>query len=176
MKAGVVGFSADAPAFRDFQQPPERIDAFFERLHPLRAQLPAYRGELYFEYHRGTYTTHSDIKVGLRARPSAPPRPGRPHAACAAWNPSTRRTGNGSSSRSSTTTFRAARFMRSMTKPARSCGNSLREPPNTAWKFFPNRTPAQQSASSMRCHSRFSSSVEAAHTSCPRFPYQSLAI
>ena len=52
-----------------------RIDAFFERLQPLRAQLPAYRGELYFEYHRGTYTTHSDIKAGLR------------HAECAtqAW-------------------------------------------------------------------------------------------
>ena len=43
-----------------------RIDAFFERLHPLRNQLPAHRGELYFEYHRGTYTTHSDIKAGLR--------------------------------------------------------------------------------------------------------------
>lgn len=43
-----------------------RIDAFFERLQPLRAQLPAHRGELYFEYHRGTYTTHSDIKSGLR--------------------------------------------------------------------------------------------------------------
>lgn len=43
-----------------------RIDAFFERLHPLRDQLPAHRGELYFEYHRGTYTTHSDIKAGLR--------------------------------------------------------------------------------------------------------------
>lgn len=43
-----------------------RIDGFFERLGELRTQLPAYRGELYFEYHRGTYTTHSDIKAALR--------------------------------------------------------------------------------------------------------------
>lgn len=43
-----------------------RIDGFFERLNGIREVLPAYRGELYFEYHRGTYTTHSDIKAGLR--------------------------------------------------------------------------------------------------------------
>jgi alpha-mannosidase len=43
-----------------------RIDGFFERLGRLREALPASRGELYFEYHRGTYTTHSDIKAGLR--------------------------------------------------------------------------------------------------------------
>lgn len=44
-----------------------RLDAFFARLARLRDRLPAYQGELYFEYHRGTYTTHGDIKAAMRA-------------------------------------------------------------------------------------------------------------
>lgn len=43
------------------------LNEFFERMQPLAGKLPAYRGELYFEYHRGTYTTHGDIKAGMRA-------------------------------------------------------------------------------------------------------------
>ncbi|MBI5381825.1 MAG: alpha-mannosidase [Opitutae bacterium] len=42
------------------------IEPFFDRLQNLRAQLPVYEGELYLEYHRGTYTTHGDIKAGMR--------------------------------------------------------------------------------------------------------------
>ncbi len=41
--------------------------AFFDRLAAYRAKLPTYEGELYFEGHRGTYTTHSDIKGLYRA-------------------------------------------------------------------------------------------------------------
>jgi len=37
-------------------------DAFFRRLQRVRAQLPVYQGELYLEYHRGTYTTQSETK------------------------------------------------------------------------------------------------------------------
>lgn len=44
-----------------------RIDAFFERLQARRARLPVHRGELYLEYHRGTYTTHGDVKAAFRA-------------------------------------------------------------------------------------------------------------
>lgn len=44
-----------------------RIDAFFRRLGRLRRDLPVHRGELYFEYHRGTYTTHGDVKAAFRA-------------------------------------------------------------------------------------------------------------
>ena len=42
------------------------IEPFFDRLAQRRAQLPTYQGELYLEYHRGTYTTHADIKLGMR--------------------------------------------------------------------------------------------------------------
>jgi len=44
-----------------------RLDGFFKRLQAIRARLPVYRGELYFEYHRGTYTTHGDVKAAMRA-------------------------------------------------------------------------------------------------------------
>lgn len=44
-----------------------RLDDFFDRLGKLRDQLPVFRGELYLEYHRGTYTTHGDIKSAMRA-------------------------------------------------------------------------------------------------------------
>jgi alpha-mannosidase len=43
------------------------IEPFFRRLDRIRGQLPVYQGELYLEYHRGTYTTHADIKAGMRA-------------------------------------------------------------------------------------------------------------
>lgn len=43
------------------------IGAFFKRLAKLRGRLPVFRGELYLEYHRGTYTTHGDIKSAMRA-------------------------------------------------------------------------------------------------------------
>jgi len=42
-------------------------DAFFRRLQRRRAQLPVYQGELYLEYHRGTYTTQSELKRLYRA-------------------------------------------------------------------------------------------------------------
>jgi alpha-mannosidase len=35
---------------------------FFERLHASGPELPSYEGELYLEYHRGTYTTQSEFK------------------------------------------------------------------------------------------------------------------
>ena len=35
---------------------------FFDRLDKLRPELPVYQGELYLEYHRGTYTTQSEFK------------------------------------------------------------------------------------------------------------------
>lgn len=44
-----------------------RIDSFFQRLGKLRDRLPVFRGELYLEYHRGTYTTHGEIKSAMRA-------------------------------------------------------------------------------------------------------------
>jgi alpha-mannosidase len=44
-----------------------RIDSFFKRLQKIRDRLPGFRGELYLEYHRGTYTTHGDIKSAMRA-------------------------------------------------------------------------------------------------------------
>jgi len=44
-----------------------RIDDFFQRLSEKRDQLPVYQGELYLEYHRGTYTTHGDLKAAFRA-------------------------------------------------------------------------------------------------------------
>lgn len=39
---------------------------FFERLGKLRDQLPVHQGECYLEYHRGTFTTHSDLKSTFR--------------------------------------------------------------------------------------------------------------
>jgi alpha-mannosidase len=44
-----------------------RIEDFFERLEPLRDDLPAWQGELYLEYHRGVQTTHGDFKAVFRA-------------------------------------------------------------------------------------------------------------
>ncbi len=42
------------------------LEPFFDRLGALRDKLPAYQGELYLEYHRGTYTTHGDVKAAMR--------------------------------------------------------------------------------------------------------------
>ena len=39
-----------------------RADAFFQRLETCRDTLPIYQGELYLEFHRGTYTTQSEFK------------------------------------------------------------------------------------------------------------------
>lgn len=42
-------------------------EEFFERLEARRDALPVYQGELYLEYHRGTYTTQSEFKRCHRA-------------------------------------------------------------------------------------------------------------
>jgi len=39
----------------------------FDRLEAVRDRLPVYQGELYLEYHRGTYTTQSEFKRLYRA-------------------------------------------------------------------------------------------------------------
>ncbi len=38
------------------------VEPFFDRLEQQRAQLPVFEGELYLEFHRGIYTTHSEFK------------------------------------------------------------------------------------------------------------------
>lgn len=43
-----------------------RIDGFFEGLEVVRDDLPSYQGELYFEYHRGIFTTHHRLKAAFR--------------------------------------------------------------------------------------------------------------
>ncbi len=43
-----------------------RIDTFFRNLSKRRDRLPVFRGELYLEYHRGTYTTHGTVKAAMR--------------------------------------------------------------------------------------------------------------
>jgi alpha-mannosidase len=43
------------------------VDGFFDRLESARGSLPTYQGELYLEYHRGTYTTQSQFKAAHRA-------------------------------------------------------------------------------------------------------------
>lgn len=43
-----------------------RIDTFFEKLNTVKEQLPAYKGELYLEYHRGVQTTHGALKSAFR--------------------------------------------------------------------------------------------------------------
>lgn len=42
------------------------VDTFFDRLDAVRKTLPVYQGELYLEYHRGTYTTQSQFKAAHR--------------------------------------------------------------------------------------------------------------
>ncbi|MEZ0299317.1 MAG: alpha-mannosidase [Candidatus Methylacidiphilales bacterium] len=45
----------------------DQPEAFFDRLAPLRARLPVHQGEFYLEYHRGTFTTHGNLKETFRA-------------------------------------------------------------------------------------------------------------
>ncbi len=40
----------------------DRVDAFFHRLNQQRDRLPVWQGELYLEYHRGTYTSQAKTK------------------------------------------------------------------------------------------------------------------
>ncbi len=40
--------------------------SFFDRLAEVRDDLPVHEGELYFEYHRGTYTTQCAVKLAFR--------------------------------------------------------------------------------------------------------------
>lgn len=40
----------------------DRVDAFFYRLNQQRDRLPVWHGELYLEYHRGTYTSQAKTK------------------------------------------------------------------------------------------------------------------
>jgi alpha-mannosidase len=49
---------AQAPAIGRWIRPREWFEGLAERSEP----LPVYSGELYLEYHRGTYTTHHDMK------------------------------------------------------------------------------------------------------------------
>jgi alpha-mannosidase len=42
------------------------VEPFFERLEQQREQLPVFEGELYLEFHRGIYTTHSEFKRKYR--------------------------------------------------------------------------------------------------------------
>lgn len=44
----------------------EHPEAFFERLAKLRGRLPVHQGECYLEYHRGTFTTHGNLKAAFR--------------------------------------------------------------------------------------------------------------
>ena len=45
----------------------DQPEAFFDRLAKKRPQLPALDGEIYLEYHRGTFTTQSCVKAHFRA-------------------------------------------------------------------------------------------------------------
>ncbi|MGE9292881.1 MAG: alpha-mannosidase [Puniceicoccales bacterium] len=44
----------------------DQPEAFFDRLSSARDSLPTHQGECYLEYHRGTYTTHSNLKASFR--------------------------------------------------------------------------------------------------------------
>jgi alpha-mannosidase len=41
-------------------------EAFFDRLSGVYGRLPVHQGECYLEYHRGTYTTHGNLKGSFR--------------------------------------------------------------------------------------------------------------
>ena len=45
----------------------DQPEAFFDRLAKKEKQLPALDGEIYLEYHRGTFTTQSQVKARFRA-------------------------------------------------------------------------------------------------------------
>lgn len=44
----------------------DRADRFFEKIDEKRSELPVWKGELYFEFHRGTFTTQSRTKRNNR--------------------------------------------------------------------------------------------------------------
>lgn len=44
----------------------DQPEAFFDRLGQLRDKLPVHQGECYLEYHRGTFTTHGNVKAAFR--------------------------------------------------------------------------------------------------------------
>ncbi len=44
----------------------DQPEDFFARLEPLRNRLPVYQGECYLEGHRGTFTTHGEVKAAFR--------------------------------------------------------------------------------------------------------------
>jgi alpha-mannosidase len=44
----------------------DQPEAFFERLSAVSEKLPVHQGECYLEYHRGTYTTHGNLKWSFR--------------------------------------------------------------------------------------------------------------
>jgi alpha-mannosidase len=44
----------------------DQPEAFFDRLAVKQKQLPALDGEIYLEYHRGTFTTQSEVKARFR--------------------------------------------------------------------------------------------------------------
>ncbi len=50
----------DMPAFPKTRL--GRVDEYLERLEPTRSQAPVWNGELYLEYHRGTYTSQAQNK------------------------------------------------------------------------------------------------------------------
>jgi len=55
-----------ARRFKDLAQTPQvkwgSVEGFFTRLEKVASQLPIYEGEMYLEYHRGTYTTQGEFK------------------------------------------------------------------------------------------------------------------
>lgn len=61
-RLGILGEAAGVPDARW-----GRIDEFFDRLDEKRDMLPAWRGEMYLQYHRGVQTTHGDLKSAYRA-------------------------------------------------------------------------------------------------------------
>ena len=60
-RARRIGALHDGPAVA-WGQP----EAFFARLARRRGALPVWQGECYLEYHRGTLTTHGDLKAAFR--------------------------------------------------------------------------------------------------------------
>ncbi|PAW80088.1 MAG: hypothetical protein B9S32_01785 [Verrucomicrobia bacterium Tous-C9LFEB] len=42
-------------------------EAFFDRLGKIKDRLPVHQGECYLEYHRGTFTSHGNLKARFRA-------------------------------------------------------------------------------------------------------------
>ncbi len=44
----------------------DQPESFFDRLNEVRDDLPVHQGECYLEYHRGTFTTHGNLKASFR--------------------------------------------------------------------------------------------------------------